>query len=118
MIDLKAELSPIRMILSRREPIELMIELNNNTNKDQMVSIEIYPGEMLAFDKGGRMNIQRKSITCFKAGERLRDYYHLYPRPNVEKSTQVIRIEINEHFNGSFQYVQSKKAKELTLRIE
>jgi len=118
MIDLKAELSPIRMVLARREPVELMIELNNNTNKDQMVSIEIHAGDMLAFDKGGRMNVQSKKITAFKAGEHLRDYYHIYPRPTANKSIQTIRIEVNEHFNGSFQYVQSKKIKELTLRID
>ena len=119
MIDLRAELSPIRMVLSRREPVELMIELNNNTNKDQMISIELFSGDELAFDKGGRMSVQSKKITVFKAGERMRDYYHIYPRPNASShSTQTIRIELNEHFNGSFQYVQSKKIKELTLRVD
>ncbi len=119
MIDLKAELNPMRMLLSRREPVELMIEMNNNTNKSQMVSIEIYSGEMLAFDKGGRTGIESKKIIDFKAGERQRDYYHVYPRPNATQgSSQTITIVINEHFNNSFQYVQSKKTKELTLRID
>jgi hypothetical protein len=118
MIDLRAELSPLRMVLSRREPIELMIELNNNSNKAQMVSLDIFAGDMLAFDKGGRMNYQSKKINEFKAGERIRDYYHIYPRPNANRSIETIRIELNEHFNNSFQYVQSKKVKELTLRID
>jgi len=118
MIDLRAELSPIRMVLARREPVELMVELNNNSNKPQMVSIELYAGDELAFDKGGRMNFQSKKITEFKAGERLRDYYHIYPKTNATYSIQTIRIVVNEHFNGSFQYVQSKKVKELTLRVD
>ena len=118
MIDLKAELNPMRMVLLRREPIELMVELNNNSNKSQMVSVNIFTGEMLGFDKGGRMTYQGKKISEFKAGERIRDYYNIYPRPNAEKSTQTIIIEVNEHFNNSFQYVQSKKVKELTLRID
>lgn len=118
MIDFRAELSPIRMVLARREPVELMLELNNNTNKSQMVSIEIHAGDMLAFDKGGRKNVESKKIIEFKAGERMRDYYHIYPRPNATSSVETIRIEVNEHFNGSFQYVQSKKVKELTLRVD
>jgi len=118
MIDLRAELSPIRMVIARREPVELMVELNNNSNKSQMISIEIFAGDQLAFDKGGRVSLQSKKIIDFKAGEHLRDYYNIFPRPNATKSTQVIQIVLNEHFNGSFQYVQSKKVKELTLRID
>jgi len=118
MIDLKAELNPMRMVIARREPVELMIEMNNNTNKSQMVSLEIYSGDMLAFDKGGRVGVESKKIIDFRAGERQRDYYHIYPRPNAQSSSQTITIVINEHFNNSFQYVQSKKIKELTLRVE
>ncbi|MFA6269132.1 MAG: hypothetical protein WCW13_02495 [archaeon] len=118
MIDLRAELNPIRMVLSRREPVELMIELNNNSNKSQMISIEIYAGDQLAFDKGGRVGVQSKKIIEFKAGERLRDYYNIFPRPNATPSAQIIQVVLSEHFNNSFQYVQSKKVKELTLRID
>jgi hypothetical protein len=118
MIDLRAELTPFRMLIARKEPVELMVELNNNSNQAQMVSLEIFSGEMLAFDKGGRMNYQSKKISEFKAGERIRDYYNIYPRPNTEKSIQTITIVVCEHFNNSFQYIQSKKVKELTLRID
>jgi hypothetical protein len=118
MIDLKAELNPMRMILARREPVELMIELNNNSNKSQMISLEIFAGDELSFDKGGRSSFQSKKIIEFKAGERLRDYYNIYPRPNTNSSIQTIQVVLNEHFNNSFQYVQSKKVKELALRVE
>ena len=39
MIDLKAELTPFRMVLARREPLQLMIEMTNNSNKPQMVCL-------------------------------------------------------------------------------
>ena len=118
MIDLKAELIPMRMILTHKEPVELMLELVNNSNKSQMVSLDIYSGDRIGFDKGGRNTFVSKKIIEFKAGERLRDYYHLYPRVNVERGIETIRIELNEHFNNSFQYIQSKKVKELSLRVE
>jgi hypothetical protein len=118
MIDLKAELIPMRMNLMHKEPVELEIELVNNSNKSQMISIDIYSGDRIGFDKGGRNTYVSKKIIEFKAGERIRDYYHLYPRVNVERGTETIRIELNEHFNNSFQYVQSKKVKELSLRVD
>jgi hypothetical protein len=118
MIDIKAELTPLRLSLRGKEPVELMVELINNSNKTQMISLEISAGNELAFDKGGRGSIQSKHITEFKAGERLRDYYNIYPRPNVVPGPHEILIQVNEHFNNSFQYVQSKKVKELVLRVE
>lgn len=118
MIDLKAELIPMRMVLAHKEPVELEIELINNSNKSQMVSIDIYSGDRIGFDKGGRNTFVSKKIIEFKSGERIRDYYHLYPRANVERGMETIRIELNEHFNNSFQYIQSKKVKELSLRVD
>lgn len=118
MIDLKTTLSPMRMILAHKEPIELEIEMINNSNKTQMVSLDIYLGERIGFDKGGRNTFLSKKILEFKPGERTRNYYNIYPRVNVERGIETIRIELNEHFNNSFQYIQSKKVKELSLRIE
>ncbi|MCX6803093.1 MAG: hypothetical protein NTY48_00820 [Candidatus Diapherotrites archaeon] len=118
MIDVKAELSPFRMVLARREPVELMVELINNSNKIQMVSLELGGGSMLAFDKGGRMRVLSKKIDSFKPGERIRDYYNVYPAANVEKGIETITILVTEHYNNSYQYVQSKKVKELTMRID
>jgi len=118
MIDIKTELNPMRLNIARREPVELMVQLENNSNKDQMISLTIQLEDQLAFDKGGRMGVQSKKITVFKAGERLRDYYNIFPRPNANKGSAEIFITVDEHFNNSFQYVQSKKTKELVLRID
>lgn len=118
MIDVKAELNPMRLVLARREPIELMIEMVNNSNKVQMVSLEVSGGEMLAFDKGGRMRIITKKISEFKPGETIRDYYNIYPANNAERGVETLTILVLEHYNGSYQYIQSKKLKELTVRVE
>jgi hypothetical protein len=118
VIDIKTELNPMRLLLARRDPIELMVELVNNSNKDQMITLTIITGDQIAFDKGGRSNFQIKKINSFKAGERIRDYYNIYPKPMAERGAQIIQVRVDEHFNNSFQYIQSKKVKELTLRID
>lgn len=118
MIDVKAELTPFRMVLARREPIELMVELVNNSNKVQMVSLEISSGEMLSFDKGGRTRVLTKKIESFKPGEIIRDYYNVYPTPSISKGMETITILVAEHYNGSYQYIQGKKIKELSVRID
>ena len=118
MIDIRTELSPLRMVLARRNPVELMVELNNNTNKTQMITLTIDLGNQLAFDKGGRTSIQTKHIDKFQPGEHMRDYYNIYPRPVTDQGEHALVITIDEHYNNSYQYVQSKKSKELVLRVE
>lgn len=118
MIDVKAELTPFRLVLSRREPMQLMVEMINNSNKSQMVSLEISGGNYLAFDKGGRMRIVTKKIESFKPGEVIRDYYNVFPAADAQTGSDVITIFVAEHYNNSYQYIQSKKIKEISLRID
>ena len=118
MIDVKAELTPFRMVLARREPLQLLIEMTNNSNKVQMVSLEISGGNYLAFDKGGRMRILTKKFDSFKPGETIRDYYNVYPAANADRAEDVITVLVAEHYNGSYQYIQSKKVKEISVRID
>ena len=62
MVEIRAGLSPIRMVLSERKPVELSVELLNNTNKTAMVSLDIVLNDYIAFDKGGRSNFQTKNL--------------------------------------------------------
>ncbi|MEI7960862.1 MAG: hypothetical protein WCI04_00855 [archaeon] len=118
MIDLKAEITPFRMVLAHREPLQLMVEMTNNSNKAQMVSLEISGGNYLAFDKGGRMRIITKKIESFNPGETIRDYYNVYPAANADRGIETITVLLAEHYNNSYQYIQSKKVKEISLRID
>ena len=51
MVEIRAGLSPIRMVLSERKPVELSVELLNNTNKTA-ISLDIVLNDYIAFDKG------------------------------------------------------------------
>ena len=117
MVDIKTELTPLRMVLAARSPVELMIEIINNSNKEQMVSYDIILGNQLAFDKAGRSNAQTKRFDSLQPGERIRDYFDIYPKANVQAGDQTIFITAIEHFNRDYKYVMSKKTKELVLRV-
>jgi len=117
MVDIKTELTPLRMVLAARAPVELMVEIINNSSKPQMISYDIILGPQLAFDKGGRSNAQTKRFDEMQPGEKVRDYFDIYPRPNVANGEQPIMISVMEHFNKDYKYILSKKTKELSLRI-
>lgn len=118
MTDLRAELSPMRMVLAERTPVEMMVELMNNTNKTLMISLDIILDNEISFDKGGRSSFQTKKFDALKTGERFMQYYDIFPKANVSRGVHNIEIIVTEHFNNSWEYVQSKKVKVLSLRVE
>lgn len=118
MAEIRAELTPIRMVLSERKPVELLVELINNTNKTTMISLDIVLDDYIAFDKGGRSNFQTKKFESMVPGERFREYFDIFPKACVEKGIHDIKIYVAEHYNNSWEYVTSKKVKVLSLRIE
>jgi len=44
-------------------------------------------------------------------------YFSIFPKISVEKGEQPIFISVVEHYN-SYQYILSKKTKQLSLRVE
>lgn len=118
MADLKAEITPMRMVLTERKPVELMVELVNNSNKTLMISMDIMLDEEIAFDKGGRNTFISKKFDAMQPGERFMQYFDIFAKANVNRGVHPIQITVLEHFNNSWEYVQSKKVKQLTLRVE
>jgi hypothetical protein len=117
MIDIKAELTPMRLSLAKKEPIELMVELNNNSGKTKMITMEIVLDNQTGFDKQGRTNIITRRFDAMKTGERVREYFQIFPKTNVEYGDHKVIIGLIEHFN-SYNYVLGRKTKELTLIVQ
>lgn len=118
MVEVKAELTPIRMKLATREPVEMLVEVINNTNKAVMLSIDVVLDDQISFDKGGRSSFQTKKFDAMQPGERFRQYYDVFPKANVDYGVHDIQIIVAEHYNNSWEYVTSKKVKALSLRVE
>lgn len=118
MVDVKTELVPFRMILAKKQPVEMTVEVENNSNKAQRLTLELALDDHLSFDKGGRGSTIVKRFDAMQPGEHFREYFNIYPRPNVEEGDHTITISIFEHYNNDYSYIQGRKVKELTLRVE
>ncbi len=117
MIELRTELSPLRLVLKNREPVELMVQIRNNSDKARLTSFDIVLGNHLAFDKQGRVNAQTKHLGELNPGEKIIHYFKIYPRMSIEKGEQIILLSAIEHYN-SYQYILAKKTRQITLRVE
>jgi len=117
MVDIRTELSPLRMVLKNKEPVELMVQITNDSDKPRLISFDIILGNHLAFEKQGRTNAKTTHLGEMSPGKRVMQYFSIYPKLSVESGEQPIFISAIEHYN-SYQYILGKKTKELSLRIE
>jgi len=117
MVDIRTELSPLRMVLKNKDPVELMVQITNDADKTRLISFDIILGNHLAFEKQGRTNAKTTHLGEVAPGKRIITYFSIYPKISIEKGEQPIFISAIEHYT-SYQYILSKKTKELSLRIE
>jgi len=118
MVDIKAEISPLRIVFGKDKSVELMLRITNNSEKTRLISCDLVLGDNLAFDKSGRQNAIVKRFGELKPNEQKMLYLDVFPRMSANKGIEPIIISAMEHFNNDYDYVLSKKTKELSLRIE
>ncbi len=118
MVDIRAELTPLRLKFGSDKSVELMIQITNDSEKKRMISCDIILGNHLAFDKSGRQNAIVKRFGDVLPNEKKLIYLDIYPRMSVDRGIEPVVISAMEHFNNDYDYILSKKTKELSLRIE
>jgi hypothetical protein len=118
MVDIKAEINPMRLKFGNDKKVELMIQVINNGEKTRLTSCDIILSNHLAFDKTGRQNAIVRRLGELKANEKKLFYLDIYPKMSVSKGAEPIYISATEHFEKDYDYVLNKKTKQLDLRIE
>jgi hypothetical protein len=117
MVDVRTEISPMRLVLTKKDPVELRVQISNDTDKTRLISFDIVLGNHLSFEKQGRTNAQTKHLGEMAPGEKVVHYFKIFPKMSVEEGEQPIIISAIEHYT-SYQYILAKKTKTLSLRVE
>jgi hypothetical protein len=118
MVELKTELSPMRIVLGKTKSVELMVQIKNDSEKSRTISCDIILGNNLGFEKNGLSNTRVLKLGKLKPSEKKISYFNIYPKATITKTEQPIFISVMEHFEEKYDYILSKKSKQLSLRIE
>ena len=51
-LELKSNMFPYRLVLSRKEPVELSVKVTNNTPEKMLISMQIAMARAIALDRG------------------------------------------------------------------
>jgi len=118
MVELKTEMTPLRLVLGKSKSVELMVQIKNDSEKKRFVSCDIVLNNELSFEKQGMSNARNIRLGEMLPGEKNLKYFQIYPRVNIEKGEQPIFVSVIEHFENNYDYILSKKTKQLTLVVE
>jgi hypothetical protein len=118
MVIFITELNPMRLVFGRDKKVDLMLKITNDSDKMRLISSDIVMSEQLAFEKNGRGSSKILRLGEMKAGESKVEYFSIYPKVNIQKGEQPIKIAVMEHYEKKYDYILSKKSKTIYLRVE
>ncbi|MDD5163647.1 MAG: hypothetical protein PHD95_05580 [Candidatus ainarchaeum sp.] len=117
MIAINAKFSPFRMILARRGPVELKVDLANKDKANAILTLEIKLGSRLSLDRVGYKTSDIKRIESLKAGETKTLYFDIWPKNAASSTEEPVRLILTEH-EGSFNEVKDQTTENMSLRID
>ncbi len=117
MLDIRTSFTPFKMKISRREPISLCIEIENDGAETEIVSFELNLGQQFSFEKTGFKTTAVVKIPEFKPGDIKKSYYDIWPKQAARIGEQAISLVVLEHYQG-FNYVKKKHNRVLKVSVE
>ena len=108
---------PYRMVLKRRKPVELFVELTNNYPEKKLLTLEVRLPQELSLDKGGLKKGEQMRLGEIKTGEKKQFYFDIYSKANTLVGEYPVKVSIIENYKD-YQYVSKELVRNLTLRID
>jgi len=117
MIGINTSFHPFRMKLSRREPVQLTIELSNRGGETKKLSLDVILSRELSLDKGGLLYNTSKRIDSLEPGKKQEFYFDIYPKHITRSGDHGVLLKLSEHYQD-YKYVAKEQKKRLELQIE
>ncbi|HLC36253.1 MAG TPA: hypothetical protein VJK05_01440 [archaeon] len=115
-LSLNARLFPYRLLLSRKKPVELEIEISNKGDKPRLLSLEVLTPRGISLDRAGLKKGDARQLGEFPPGVK-RFKFDLFPSQSIENGEHLIEVTLVDH-HQSYQFVTKKLVKKVSLLIE
>jgi hypothetical protein len=108
---------PYRMVLTRKTPIELSINLTNKGSEPALASLQIALPRTLGLDKSGLQTGKIKQLGALQPGEVKQMYFDIYPKAGITEGEQALELTAFEHYKD-YGYVSRKVVRTLSFRVD
>jgi hypothetical protein len=118
MVKMNVEMTPFRMTLSKTKSVELMVQVENDSPKERLISLDILLDNQLSFEKQGRTNALSRRLGIMLPNEKFIEYFKIHPKINIVNGEHKLFVTVMEHFENNYEYILSKKTKQIDLVVE
>ena len=109
--------TPLRMMISKREPVRLTIELTNKSKDEEVVSMEVMLPKEFSFGKGTFKRNITERIPKFSSFDKKKFEYEVSAHPlYITAGEKKIQIRAVKHHN-SFSYAEKEYDKDAVLIV-
>ncbi|RLG70949.1 MAG: hypothetical protein DRO04_00845 [Candidatus Iainarchaeum archaeon] len=116
MLQIDTHFYPYRLLLRRRQPVELAVDLINTADKETLATIEISLDKMLSFTKGGLKKVEKVS-SKIEPNKRKRFYFSIYPHVAVTPGEYAVQIVVTE-YGRDYNDIKRRITKRTKLLVE
>jgi hypothetical protein len=97
MVHIRTEFYPFRLVLARREPVQLTLQLRNDGKETRAYSVEVEVGRSLSLERAGAKMRDYKLVGNIFPGEKKKIYYDVFAKAATGDSSIPIDLRIHEH---------------------
>ncbi|MFH1752452.1 MAG: hypothetical protein ABH821_05965 [archaeon] len=115
-LEIKTNLYPYRMVLSRKQPVELFVEVKNSGIEDKLVSMQLLLSQAFGLSKGGLNNSIEKQLGLMKPNESKSFYFDIHPKQIARIGEYPLRLKVKEHYQN-YDYAMKEHVKDLNLKV-
>lgn len=115
-MNIKTTVFPLRASLKKKEPWELLVEIENEDPVPKKVSVEITLPQQVTLSTVGITRGAQKRIDSFKANDKTSIKLPVYLSNYASEGNYFGKVKVMEHFND-YAYVQRTFSKDIPFRI-
>ena len=108
---------PFRLNMSRKEPVQLCLEVENASEEAKMLTLELIMSRELSLDKAGIHSSSVKRIDSLAPHAKETFYYDIHPKLMTHPGEQPLQVKVLHHYN-EYKFVEKEQLFPFTLRVE
>ncbi len=97
MVSIRTSFYPFRLIMARKEPVQLTIDLKNDKDETKAYSVQLELPRSLSLDRVGPKINEYKMLGNLNPGQEKRVYYTIFAKANADENREPIELHVHEH---------------------
>ncbi|MFH0970122.1 MAG: hypothetical protein V1776_01530 [Candidatus Diapherotrites archaeon] len=97
MVYIRTEFYPFRLVLARREPVQLTLDLRNDGKEERAFSIELEVGRPLSLERAGAKIRDYRQIGNLLPGQQKKIYYDIFSKSATDDPSIPLQLRVHEH---------------------